>query len=145
MLPELGCSLVGAFWLCLTTYVIFMVAAPKRAVTQGNLFTDSCLALKQGALKPVKSGKQTVTLFWNTFSLWVCKGFLWEDSSLLHSWVRLSACWKTALCLGKSLFQGIQFSEVQVESIGREGGREAVGGGRRYSAHVLMYTACSIS
>lgn len=80
--PELRCCPVGAFWLHLTTYVIFMEAAPKkRVVTQGNLFTDSRLAFKQGALKPVKSGKQTVSLFWGTFPLWVCKGFLWEESS----------------------------------------------------------------
>ena len=136
LLPT-GCVLAPSHHIC----YLHGCCSQKRVVTQGNLFTDSRLAFKQGALKPVKSGKQTVSLFWGTFPLWVCKGFLWEASSLLDSWAWLLACWKATLSLEKSLFQGIQFSEVQDEFTGGGGSRRW----GRCTIHGLMYTARSIS
>lgn len=76
LLPS-GCILAPSHHIC----YLHGSCSQKRVATQGNLFTDARLAFKQGALKPVKSGKQTVSLFWGTFPLWVCKGFLWEESS----------------------------------------------------------------
>jgi hypothetical protein len=130
-----GCFLALSHHIC----YLHGSCSQKKVVTQGNLFTDLCLALKQGALKHVKSGKQTVSLFCGTFSLWICKGVLWEDSSLLHSWVWLLA-YRNATHVWKRAF-------FKVHSLARfrlnpEGGRQQKGGG---GAARLMYTACSIS
>lgn len=74
-----SCVSVETQWVLLGCVSPHMLSSwwllPARIVTQGNLFADLCLALKQGALKHVKSEKQTVALFWKyifPLGLWRC-------------------------------------------------------------------------
>lgn len=139
--PELCCCPVGAFWLHLTTYVIFMEAAPKKGLQLKGISSQMHVWLSNKELSNLSNQASRRCLY---FGVHFPSGFVKVSSGRslppLDSWAWLLACWKAALSLEKSLFQGRQFSEVEDEFAG--GG----GSGRwgRCTTHGLMDTARSI-
>ena len=115
--PELRHSPVGAFWLRLTTYVIFMVAAPKKGCNARESLHRFTSGLKTRSSQTCQIGKTDgVSILGAHFP----SGFVESSSGrtlpfYIHELDGLQlGVWKRAL------FQGRQFTEAQVESIGRE-------------------------
>lgn len=129
-------SPVGASWLYLTTYVIYMVAAPRK-----NCNSREPLHIFSSSFKTRSS--QTCQIreadYGSIFEVHFPSGFssISPERVLPSARISATACTLECSLVGILWKTETQFGDVHVESRGRR--RQKAGGG----AAPLMYTACS--
>lgn len=138
MFSELCCNPVGAFWLCLTTYVIFMVAGPKKGYNSRESLHRFMSGFKTRSSQTCQIRETDgISIGWGVH---FPSGFVKVSSGRTPSfYIPGSDNWHVGnqLCAPKKEL----FSRCTVSWgsgwIHREGGKGGGGG--------LMYTACSIN